>query len=157
MHIIGKYLFSVIAVSLLISICKTLFPDKGIVGSVLKLICGVLLAFAIITPFQNLNIDNMQSLYSVISNDAAGITCQGEKIAKEELLKSIDENLTAYILDKAGAMDLDLEIQFQFNEEAIPQPKGITIKGNASPYARTQLIRTISTDLGIGEENIKWY
>lgn len=157
MHTIGKYLFAVIAVCLLISICKTFIPSKGIVGSVFKLVCGVILASVLISPVTNFPTNDLQSFYGSIHSDAVSITNKGEEIAKAELSNSIEESLKAYICDKASAINLDLDIQILLNNETIPQPKEVRINGNASPYAKKQLIQIICRDLAIGEENIKWY
>ena len=157
MHTIGKYLFAVIAVSLLISICKIFVPSKGVVGSVLKLVCGVILASVMIAPITNFRANDLQSFYNSIHSDALSMTNKGEEIAKTELSKSIEENLAAYIFDKASALNLDLDIQVLLNDEDIPQPTGVRIKGNVSPYAKQQLLQIICVDLNIGEEDIEWY
>lgn len=154
---IGKYLFAIIAVSLLISIFKTFIPTKGVVGSVLRLACGVIMASVLISPFKNLYRADLQSYCSEISSDAESIADIGKEYTKAELSKSIEANLTAYILDKASAMNMDLECQVLLSDDAIPMPKGLKIRGNASPYAKEQFIHTLSHDLGIGEEEIRWH
>ena len=157
MHAIGKYLFAVIAVSLLISILKTFVPTKGIVGSVMKLVCGTIIAYVLIIPFTDFCVFDLQSFYNGIRSDAASVTKIGEEHTKAELSKCIEENAVTYILDKASAMALDLDIQLQLSNDTIPCPEELKIVGNASPYAKKQLIQAICRDLGIGEEHIKWY
>lgn len=157
MRMIGKYLLSVIAVSLLIALCKLILPSKGVVGAVLKLVCGVLLAFTFLTPFQSLDLGGLQNIYTSIQSDAAGFINDGEEIAKSELKQSIAAELSAYILDKATAMDLDLEIQLLLTEDSLPQLESVKIKGDASPYAKKQLVQIICEDLGISEESVQWH
>ena len=70
--------------------------------------------------------------------------------------ESIKTRVSSYILNKATAMGLRLEIEVMLTEDDIPLPEEVHIKGDASPYLKSQLTNTISNDLNIAEDKIQW-
>ena len=66
------------------------------------------------------------------------------------------EQASAYVLEKAKALNLDITAQLEFGNEDIPIPKQIYLNGNVSPYAKKELTHFIAEQLGIPEENQVW-
>ena len=156
MQSIGQYIFSVIGAALFISICKSILPKNNVVGSVSKLICGVLLTTVIVAPLKDIHFYDLSTFYSSIQTDAADLVNEGTETARVNLSEGIKERTTTYICDKASAIGLSLEIDVFLNNEDIPKPKEIHIAGDVSPFAKKQLMEIIHNDLDIAEENIKW-
>ena len=57
---------------------------------------------------------------------------------------------------KAKALNLDITANVEFGREDVPIPTEIYLYGNASPYAKYELTRYITEQLGIPEENQVW-
>ena len=153
---IGKYLFSIVACALLISICKTVLPQKSVVGSLVKMICGVLLSITIISPLRRISFNDMYSIYSRIKIDGEMVAEDGSQMSKIQLEDSIKECVASYIFDKATSLELSVDTEVFLSNETVPRPNEIHITGNASPYAKAQLTQIIIRDLSIPEENILW-
>ena len=79
---------------------------------------------------------------------------QAEDETKRQMAAIISEEAASYILDKADALGLQLEVQVELDAELLPC--GVRLQGAASPYARSQLSGQIETELGIPKERQVW-
>ena len=75
----------------------------------------------------------------------------------DQTVSIIKEKTEAYILEKAESLGLDISVEINFGEADSMVPTEVRISGPVSPYAKDQLSKTISTDLGIPEERQIWY
>ena len=153
---IGKYILSVIAASLLISICKLMLPKNSVIGAVSKLICGTILVIAIFIPFKNIELYDVSSFYYGIEDYASVAVQEGSEITRVKLCEVIKERVTSYIFDKAAAQGVNLEVEVLLSDDKIPELTQIRMKGDISPYSKHQLIQSICNDLNIAEDNIQW-
>ncbi len=153
---ISQYLLSVVAAATVSGIAVSLFGKKGLCASVVKLIAGLYLVMTVISPWTKLRFDNISSYLTDMQSDAAMIVDDGEQMAADAAAAIIKEQVEAYILDKAHSMDLDIELEVTFADEDPLVPSAITIWGAASPYARQQLQKMISEDIGIPKEKQSW-
>ena len=156
MNRIGQYLVSIVSAALLASICSALIEKNGAIGSTIKLITGIVLAFLVVSPWTDLKLEDPMSVYSHIDADATGIVQQGNQAALNEISTYIKEQMEAYILDKALVLDLDISVDVRLTEELPPSVSSVSICGSAAPYAKSQMKRLICEDLGVKEECLTW-
>ena len=151
---IGKWIWSIAASAVFCSIVLELSPG-GQVKNVLKALCGMLMAIALISPLLRLSLPE----YSI---NLAKYRALGEEMVKagqEEkdfLSRSIiEEECRAYILDKGRELGLeirDAKVTVKWNGEGFWYPVECEIYAEYSP----RLVEIIAGELGIREESQKW-
>lgn len=156
MSAIGKYLLSVVSVALLVSISDTLVKKGSAVATVAKLLSGLVLTIAIVSPWTDLRIADFTSFNADAEIEAANLVQKGEIAAQKELTASIKTQLCSYILDKASDLGFKPSVEVILTEESPPSINKIIINGAASPYAKQRLVQVIRDDFGIAEECLEW-
>lgn len=151
---VRQYVLSIVAASLISGIVLG-FLQGGTLKQLLKMICGLFLAFMVIGPIQRLDISDFQIPGDAVTEGSL-YTEEGEEIAREALVEIIKSETEAYILDKAAALDLQLNVTVRVSDGDPPLPEGVRISGKVSPYARTRLEAAITSELGIPKENVEW-
>ena len=151
---LGKWIWSISAASLFCGIIMELSPG-GQIKNVLKALCGMLMAIALISPLLNLELPN----YSL---NLAKYKTMGEEIAlagqeeKDFLSRSIIEReCGAYILDKGRELGLNIAnvaVTVKWSGEGFWYPIECQIAGEYN----SRLEEIIAGELGISKENQKW-
>ena len=139
MEALRQYVISVVAAAMLCGIVVRLFPN-GSGKQVGKLICGLFLAYTVLSPISRVDFSKLPDFSLRCMDDAEDAAAMGEK--------------EAYILDKAADLHANLRVEVAVGEDNLPA--AVTISGEASPYARRQIQAMIANDLGISKENQKW-
>ena len=155
MGAVGRWLTAVISVSLLCAMAGALMP-QGAVKQVGRLVCGLVLLAAILSPLRELDVDaGRRWLDSYLDS-----TGQWEAALKETVNRQmktiIEEEYAAYIVDKAAQLGLrcTLRVECRETEEGLYLPLRAEVCGPLSDSDQTLLIRLIAEDLGIPEEEI---
>lgn len=156
METIRQYLLSLTAAAVLCGIITTLVPGKGASQKLVKLLSGLLLTLAALQPVARLDLNKFLTNWDFALSQGEYAAADGEIIARDAMAKLIKDNCEAYILDKATEFGLRITAQVSLNGEEIPKPVSVVIVGSASPYAKSQLQRIISDDLGIPKEAQTW-
>lgn len=151
----GKYILSVGVAAMLAGILNGLTDEKSSLGAMTRMVCGLFLAFTVISPFHDLNMTYITSFAQSFDEAAAASVSYGESIADQAVRDIIKQETEAYILDKAGLYQLKLDVEVELGD-CEPVPASVRITGPASPYARTQLQKTITDELGIPKERQQW-
>ena len=150
------YLKSLICATIISAIVVNIFKKKTPIGHHIRLLVGIFLSITIISPLYKLEIPDLDIYKSSLDIEAQKIVGEGESLYEAQRRSIISQQLEAYILNKATAMGLRLEIEVMLTEDDIPLPEEVHIKGDASPYLKSQLTNTISNDLNIAEDKIQW-
>ena len=132
------------------------FGAKGKMQPLLKLICGLVLTFSVLKPvlaFSHGGIAELGIDYGRIAEDAA---LAGKELGEQTLRDIIIQETSTYILDKAQAMGLDIQVDIGLDLYGPPVPKEVTIRGRLSPYERQKFSRFLREQLGIEEAQQKW-
>lgn len=79
---------------------------------------------------------------------------RAEEETKQQMTAIISEEAVSYILDKAGDLGLELEVQVELDENLLPW--SVRLQGAVSPYAKSRLSGQIETELGISQERQVW-
>jgi hypothetical protein len=156
MEHIREYLLSVTAAALLCGILQSITGQKGSAGGILKLVCGIFLSFTVISPIAEIRLLDLNWSPSDVISEAQTAVEDGKDYAMRAMERHINEQAQAYILDKARALDAQIQVDIRVSEEDPPVPVGCTIQGEFSVYARKQLTTIIREDLGIPEEEQIW-
>lgn len=154
MQALGEYILSVGAAAFIVGILGSLMP-KGPSKEILKLVCGLFLAFTVISPVSNIQIPELSHIAESWKAEGTAAAVTGEEMAREAARQCITQELTAYILDKAAALGLTLEVQVSIHEDTF-HPTGVTLTGDASPILRRRLSETLREELGLTQEDIIW-
>lgn len=153
---IRSYLLSVAAAAILTAVVQALLPDgpnrkiTGYVGSLILLL-------VVIAPIAKIDTDHMARSISRIRTEfdemQSGVQT-GNKDLLEDIIKSRCE---AYILDKAEAKGVKLQVSVEVNETVeFPYPVGVTLIGTVTQSQKSALSTDISENLGIPAERQEW-
>lgn len=153
MEALRQYVISVVTAAMICGIVTGLFPS-GTAKQVVKLICGLFLAYTVLSPISKVELSQLTDIPAQYSEDAAAAAALGESLAQNSMAGIIKAETEAYILDKAESLRAEVTVEVTVNEDNVPS--AVTISGEASPFARRQLQSILETDLGIPKENQKW-
>lgn len=156
MTMLSRYILSVTAAAVICSIAKSLVPGKDTATTVTRLLCGIFLAVTVIAPLKNITIGDISDWTTDIARQADDAVAQGASYTENALAQSIKSRAEAYILDKARSLQADVTVEVTLSDESIPAPIAATISGSVSPYAKKQLQRILTEDLGIPKEDQTW-
>ena len=155
MENLRQYVISVTAAALICGVITSMVK-KGGAGELIRMLCGLVLSITVLYPISGLHLDSLSfDLFSSVQ-EGERIAAQGEKITRQSIADIIKSETEAYILDKAAALEVNLTAEVTLSEDDIPVPVGVTLSGNLSPYARSQLTNVIEKDLGIPKEYQLW-
>ena len=156
MEQIGKYLLEVSSAALLCGTVTGYLGKKGMLGSVIKLICGIFMLLVVISPWTDIRLTGIGSIAEDIGIQASAAAYDGEKNAHDAMCAIITERVEAYILDKAASMDTELQVAVLLTEDSPPAPCAVRLSGKISPYNKALLSQMIEKELGIGMEAQEW-
>lgn len=156
MEAVREYILSVTAVAVICAIVQRLLSGKGMPAAMAKLLCGLLLTFAVIKPLTSFSIGDFSDWTADYETDASKAVAAGENSTRTALAQSIKSQAEAYILDKAASLNVSVTVQVTVSDDDIPVPIKVTISGEASPYAKGRLQSIIEDDLGIAKEEQQW-
>lgn len=150
-----QYVISVVTAALACGIVSGLTP-KGTAKELVRLLCGVFLAFTAIRPITGLDFNALAEFSFPYAREAEQAAAMGENMARQSLADIIKEESEAYILDKAAALNTDLTVEITVSDDDAPVPVAAVLCGEVSPYARQQLETILQSELGIAKENQLW-
>lgn len=153
MNGVQQYILSVVSTALICSIFMATVKN-GAGGEVLRLLCGLFLGIAILLPISRLEIESLFEIPESIQSEGQTAMRAGEKMASNARKDIISARLQAYILDKASALNGNVEVEVVLGKDSLPEKAVIT--GDLTPYARTQMKTLLETELGIPKERQQW-
>ncbi len=151
---IRDWVLGLTGAALFCAVATALTPD-GPVKGVVKTLCGVVMAAALLTPLFSFDFPSYALYLAEARRDAAEITVQAEEISDSLSRTIIAERLEAYILDKAaelGANVTEAEVTLQWSTEGAWYPSAVTLSGNYN----AALSDCIEGELGIPQAAQTW-
>lgn len=155
MEFLRQYVLSIVAASMIGGVVMG-FLQGGTIKQLLKIICGLFLAFMVISPIQKLDLQDLPVVGEEDAMAGEEIAAMGEEMAAEAMADIIKSETEAYILDKAAQLNVSLEVQVTVSDGDVPVPVEATLQGSISPYARQQLEAVLTRELGIPKEHQIW-
>lgn len=147
------WLLALVAASLICALADALMP-KGAVKRVGRLVCGLVLASAILSPLAGLDVESGQSW---LERHLASVEFQRAELEEEvngQMKVIIEQEYAAYIVDKAAQLGLDCtaRVECERSEDGVYLPARTETSGLWTAGAQEKLIRVIETDLGVPRE-----
>ena len=151
-----SYLLSLICAGVICCTASYLFREKSGVGKLVKMLCGLFMTIALLSPLKQIDIRSVDLLQMLQSSESQSIIAQGQQQADDALQEVIIEYCSTYIVEKAKGMGVDIDVQFQLNNADPPIPTAAVITGSVSPYTKAKLITILEQELGIPEDQQTW-
>lgn len=155
MEALREYILSIVAAAVLCAVLGCL-AGHGTTGAVFKLVSGLVLALCVLSPLVKLSFDGVLDRWETLFIDGQAAAAAGTAYADENLRERISSQTQAYILDKAQALGLELEVEILLSDGDIPTPAGAVLTGNTSPYAKNVIQTLLTDELGIPREAQTW-
>ncbi len=127
----------------------------GSTKKVLKLLCGLVMAMALISPLIKGELPAYSINMAKYRTRADEISASAKESADSYSRAIIEEQCRAYILDKALALGVDVKdasVILRWNDGGFWYPAECTIEAEYN----TALAESIESELGLGEESQKW-
>lgn len=156
MDAMRSYVIHLCATALICSVIQHFARGSGPIKMMVKLLCGIVLAYSLIHPIKKLKLNSVENFALTFQEEAERAVQSGKELSSEAWTESITQRIEAYIWEKAKAMDLDLVVEVKLSNDAIPVPVGVTLTGNVAPYAKKVLSDEIARDLDIPKEKQAW-
>ena len=144
------WLLAVIAASLLCAVADALMPP-GAVKRVGRLVCGLVLIGAILSPMKDLDLAAGQRW---LDGYLSGLRCREEEL--EETVNSqikiiIEQEYAAYIVDKAAELGWTCTagVECRMSEEGLYLPCRVEVAGPLTQAERARLAQVIWEELGV--------
>jgi len=156
MESIRQYFLSVCTAAIFCAIIGTLIGRKSERRGLVKLLCGLFLAFSVVQPIEELKLEEFFGLWADLNLDAAEAVQAGESFSRQAISDVIKSDTEAYILDRAKEMGLTLKVTVTLSSQGDPVPTEVSLQGNVSPEAKSRMQRFLTQELGIGKERQIW-
>lgn len=153
MQQLGTWVIHVTAVALICGVVCSLVGESTLKG-IVRMVCSIVLTVTAIRPLMGFSLPDFGGLMEACLDQGMEAAALGENWAGEERLELIKLGLETYILDKAAALDADLDVRVFLDEEG--NPISAELHGAVSSSVRRSLEAVIAKDLGIGREDQKW-
>lgn len=156
MSSVARYFLGILSVAMICGILTSLQSGKSGASRLVKWIAGLVLSLCVIAPLGNVSSLDLPDIWQLQTDQGDQAVCDGKSLAAQAKAQIISEQTTAYILDKANAMGLEIEAFVTLSGDTLPVPVAVTFSGRASPYHRSTMEEILSRELGIARENVKW-
>ena len=140
----------------MLGIVQTIAGKKGTHAALLQLIGGLFLTFTVIAPIADVELEEILDDPWDFAVQGSAIAEEGQQYAQDQLHGIIKNRCEAYILDKALALQAQLQVEVMLSQDEIPVPASVRLQGSISPYARNALQQWLQDDIGIPKERQIW-
>ena len=151
----GAYLLSLICAAMLSSLLMQLVRGSP-AEPVIRLVCGVFLASAVLSPLPKADlwqwVPDVSGYYEAAKQEAD----RGQAVTDQSIRDIINGQVRAYILDKAQAFGASVEVEVELSEGAYPVPVKAILRGRVSEPVKARLQRLLQEELGIAKEDQLW-
>lgn len=128
---------------------------SGSSKNVLKLLCGVVMAIALISPLIKFDLPSYSLNMSKYRAAADEISLSAKEKADAFSRTIIEEECRAYILDKADILQVevrDASVNLRWDDSGFWYPEECSIDGEYNP----ELSALIESELGLGKNRQNW-
>ena len=153
---IGQYVIRLTSAALICGAVMSIADKKGAIGVAIKLLAGMFMTFAMISPWVQFRLNDLESFLDDVQIRADRLTGTAENATREEMAKRITDSTAAYILEKAQSLGAEITVEIILDESDIPAPCSVRLNGSVSPYGKQKLSSIIENDLGIPPEEQIW-
>lgn len=150
-----QWLLGVLSVCLVCALADALMP-KGGVKRVGQLVCGLVMALAILAPAADFDLAGGQRW---LEDYLAGVGRREDELEEQVnmgMKTIIEERYAAYIVDKAAELGAvcDARVECRLEEAGLYLPERAEISGAMTEEVRTRLTRLLEEELALTSEQI---
>ena len=156
MDSLRQYLITVTSAAVVSAVVNSFAGKNGTHSAVIKMLTGLFVSLAVISPILKLEINEFGDFSNSFLEEAQSTASIGEAAALSSVREIITDKTSAYILDKANSMGLDINVEVILDDENPPKPCFVIISGSVSPYAKEILGEYIADNLAIPKEDQQW-
>lgn len=127
---------------------------KGPQEALLRFLSGIFLTVMLLSPITKGRITLEPDLFREALDMGEDQAAVGAEMAMQELHQRISAGLEAYILDKAGQWNTELDVTVSLDEDCLPVRA--VLSGEIPESVQQELSRVLTQDLGILKENQLW-
>ena len=153
---IGEYIISVTSAAMVCGCVQSFFENKGIVSSVLKLLCGIFMSLIVLHPLLDIKLPALNNFSLIETENGKAIIAETQQTVAKQQREFISEKCETYISQKAEELGCSLLICVHTDETPPYTPNSVQISGTIAPYARGQLTKWINDNLAINTEDQIW-
>ena len=153
---IKSYILGIVIAAIICGIVQGLVDIKTTAGKVVTLLSGLFMAFTVLTPIADISFRDVTAYFDSLSVQADSYAQEGSAAAFDSMRGIIKSRTSAYILDKADSMGLEITVEVGFDGGDDTVPSSVVIGGDVTPYKREVLAIYIENNLGITKEHQQW-
>lgn len=153
-----SWVISVISTAAFCAVAINITP-KGRVLSVVKLLCGLVMIFAIVSPFANINFNKYSESMAKYKGRAKELTQNADDYEDKLNRTFIEDKCAAYILDKAESYGIHISsvsVEAEWSVDGYWYPVSPDICSDCSDEVRSRLASWLESELGIAKERQTW-
>lgn len=145
-----SWLLAIIAAALLCAVADALMPS-GPVKRVGRLVCGLVLIGAILSPLSALDLEGSRRWLEGYFVSVRDREAELEETVNDQIKVIIEQKLAAYIVDKAAQLGLTCRarVECTASEDGVYLPIRTEVAGSMTADVQGKLIRIIEEDLGV--------
>ena len=146
MGVVREWLLGVTAAAILAALAEGMMPEGG-VKQVGKLVCGLMLATAVLRPLGSVEVTDLAPLLEYDGDQRQAL--QEEADARMKCI--IEEELSAYSMDKTAELGIPCQLQITCSAdvEGVFLPVSAEIFGVSDQQAKLILMEFLRADLGL--------
>lgn len=150
MGAVRSWLLTVIGASLICALADALMP-QGPVRRVGRLVCGLVLLGAILSPLARLDLPGGQRWLEDYLASLEDRETELAETVNSQMKVIIEQEYAAYIVDKAARLGLicGLRVECALSEEGLYLPARVRVSGGLTEKERAQVAQMIEEDLGV--------
>ncbi len=149
-----NYLIAVCSAAILCAILKQIAGNGRMSRGTVHLLSGLFVAICIISPWKDFSLQDLEVYNPLMTQQADAYVETGKQLTKNQIDAIITEKTEAYILEKANALHVQVEVRVELSEEGIPLRSVIT--GKLSQEDKYQLSAFLLEEIGIQREMQIW-
>ena len=146
---VRTYIFRLITAALLCGILHSFPSEKTTVGKIGRMLSGLVIVILMISPVTQISFKDLTWYLDDLAAQADEYATAGKIAAENSINGIIKKQTEAYIFDKAESLGLEIAVEVELNGDNNSVPCGVTIKGEASPFAKEIMSAYIEMNLGI--------
>lgn len=157
-EVLHTWIVSIISSAVFCAVIIAVTP-KGRVYNALKLLCGLVMIFAILSPLADIDFDDYSKSLKKYSDRADELTASANEYEDKLNRTYIEDKCAAYILDKAesyGAHPNSVAVSADWSMDGYWYPVSADISCNCADELRNKLTASIEAELGIAKERQTW-
>lgn len=147
-----------LAAAAIFSAAMLALAPKGSARRIVKLVCGALLTFVLLSPLKELSYDRLAEFIAETRLEGREIAASSEYEADLLMKLIIEDETEAYILDKAAKLGISVaKVEVALRDGAeYPYPWSAVISCEADAAQKDELSAFLEGELGIPKDRQAW-